>query len=66
MKPHFGGKLNLMVLVLNDLDVVKTLVYMCVGNANNGACFGLQPASLSKVLDVTLNLLALQVRLKDA
>lgn len=36
MSPHFEGKLNLMVSVLNDLDVVKTLVYMCVGNANNG------------------------------
>lgn len=32
-----------MVLVLNDLDVVKTLVCACVGNANNGGCFGLQP-----------------------
>lgn len=52
-----------MVLVLNDLDVVKTLVYMCVGNANNEDS---QPVSLSKALDVTLNLLALQVRLKDA
>lgn len=63
MSPHFGGKLNLMVLVLNDLDVVKTFVYMCVGNANNEDS---QPVSLSKALDVTLNLLALQVRLKDA
>lgn len=39
---------------------------VCVGNANNGDCFGSQPVSLSKILDVTLNLLALQVRLKDA
>lgn len=66
MRPHFRGKPNLMVLVLNDLDVVKILVYMCVGNANNGGSFGSQPMSLNKVLDVTLNLLALQVRLKDA
>lgn len=55
-----------MILILNDLDVVKILVYMCVGNANNGDSFGSQPVSFSKVLDVTLNLLALQVRLKDA
>lgn len=43
MSPHFGRKLNLMVSVLNDLDVVQTLVYMCVGNANN--CNS-QPVSL--------------------
>lgn len=36
MTPHFRGKLNLMVLILNDLDVVKTLAHMCMGNANNG------------------------------
>lgn len=45
-----------MVLVLNDLDVVTMLVYMCVGNANNGGSFGSQPTSLNKVLDVTFNL----------
>lgn len=57
MRPYFRGKLYLMVLVLNDLDVVKMLVYMCVGNVNNGGSFGSQPTSLNKVLDVTLNLL---------
>lgn len=56
MRPYFKGKLNLMVLVLNDLDVVTMLVYMCVGNANNGGSFGSQPTSLNKVLDVTFNL----------
>lgn len=55
-----------MALILNDLDAVKTLVYMCVGNANNGGSFGLLPVSLNKELNVTLNLLALQVRVKDA
>lgn len=66
MSPRFRGKLNLMALVLDDLDVVETLVSVCVGNANSGGWFGSQPVSLRKVLDVTLNLLALQVRLKDA